>query len=280
MKAGFYESDITHPLGGHMSGPGTSQYSVDVMDRLYAKALVIESEGKYAAFVCVDSCTLPRDLHDFVTNRIKEHIDMDPTCVCITSNHAHRGVAFTDEPELEAYADKNYRHVTYQRIADTVVLAYRRLVDVTLCFETVKVPGLAFCRNSVMPDGTYRTFVSDKDKEVRALSEVDDTLTFIAFKANDKIIGTLSSFPLHQDTAAVSGHCSGDYSSAISQNLKEKYGRKFVSLFLIGCSGDVNHIDHDRTHPTGVPKYHKYLQITLSILLITPNLNLLKGSVL
>ena len=36
---------------------------------------------------------------------------------------------------------------------------------------------------------------------------------------------------------------SGDYSSILSKELKQKYGQDFVCVFLNGTSGDINHID-------------------------------------
>ena len=51
MRAAFYECDITPPLGGYMWGHYRDLRAYDVYDRLYAKALVVEDCGEYAAIV-------------------------------------------------------------------------------------------------------------------------------------------------------------------------------------------------------------------------------------
>jgi len=40
MRAAFYESDITPPLGGFMWGYYSRQIAVNVHDKLFAKAVV------------------------------------------------------------------------------------------------------------------------------------------------------------------------------------------------------------------------------------------------
>ena len=42
MKASFYESDITPPLGCYMPGEHYPIFAHDVYDKIYSKALVIE----------------------------------------------------------------------------------------------------------------------------------------------------------------------------------------------------------------------------------------------
>lgn len=244
MKAGFYEANITPPLGGYIWGSYAPHFGIDVDEELYAKALVVEDKGEVAAFVCIDSCSIPADMHDIVTARIYEYTGITADRVCISSNHTHKGATILDAGELNLYADATFKDVCYRKTADAVILAYKRLKDVTVTFDTVQVPGLAHNRTSVMPDGTLRTWISNENIEASKLSGEDNTYSIMTFKSEGTPIGCLTSFPLHQDTTAHEGFYSGDYSSAISENLKKKYGPNFVSMFLIGTCGDINHIDH------------------------------------
>ena len=70
MRAAFYECDVTPPIGGYLWGYYSRRISEDVSERLYAKAVVIEDKGNIAALVSVDSCSLPEEMHDIVTQRI------------------------------------------------------------------------------------------------------------------------------------------------------------------------------------------------------------------
>ena len=73
MRVAFYESEITPPLGGLMWGYYSQRFSQDVFDRLYARATVIEDGGNYAAFVVIDTCVVPPELHEAVTKRVYEY---------------------------------------------------------------------------------------------------------------------------------------------------------------------------------------------------------------
>ena len=51
MKASFYEVDITPPLGGYMWGYYKKQIAQDVVDRLYARAVVLKQDETVVAIV-------------------------------------------------------------------------------------------------------------------------------------------------------------------------------------------------------------------------------------
>jgi len=74
------------------------------------------------------------------------------------------------------------------------------------------------------------------------------------FERDSKPIGAIISYALHQDTVGPPrpGY-SGDYSCILSKKLKEAYGNDFVTIFLIGTCGDVNHIPRDPEAP--IKKY-------------------------
>ena len=94
MRASFYESDITPPLGGFMWGYYSKQIAQDVVDRLYARAVVLKQEETVAAFVTVDTCVIPPEMHGIVTDRIQEYTGIRPEAVCISSNtFLHEGFA-------------------------------------------------------------------------------------------------------------------------------------------------------------------------------------------
>ncbi len=258
MRAAFYETNITPPLGDFIWGYYSEHYGCDVGEDLYARAVVLEDGGEVAAIVCIDSCTIPEDMHDIVTERIFKYTGIEKDRVCISSNHTHKGASISDAPEIDCYADKEYKDVCYRLTADAVILAYKRLKEVSVSFDTVKVPGHTHNRLSIGLDGKYYTWISDFEKEIEKLGPEDDTYTVMTFKdENQKPIGCISSFPLHQDNTCVTGHYSGDFTSALSDNLKDKYGRDFVSVMLLGTCGDINCVDHDRTKNKDYTNYHK-----------------------
>jgi len=259
MRAGFYECDITPPLGGFMWGHYRLLQASDVYDKLYARAVVIENDDHYAAIVVVDTCVIPVDMHEKVTKRIYEYTGISADNVCIASNHAHSGAPVFDGPEVGGFADANYTDVFYRLAADAVILAYQRLEEVELSFAEPLIGGISYCRNHELLDGTLITHGGDRLDVVRHLSEPDRVFPIIYFKKGDRVLGTVSSFACHQDTLGNShmykGY-SGDYSSIISKELKAHFGDDFVNVFLIGCAGDIN-----TSNPTPTAKAYNYVDI-------------------
>ena len=244
MRAAFYESDITPPLGCYMTGHGFERIAKNVYNKLYSKALVIEDGGNYAVLIAVDICEYPTELHDKVTKRIEEYTGIRAECVCIHSTHTHGGAPVTDNPEINCYGDDSYKNVFYRLVADSAILAFKRLEECELFFGSVKVPGIAQCRCSLLKDGLMKSFVANPDLIDRRLAEPDNELPVLFVEQNGKKIGALYTFGCHQDTVRekVWGY-SGDYSSIVSDYLKEEFGRDFISMYMASPSGDINTFD-------------------------------------
>ena len=246
MRAAFYECDITPPLGGFQWGHYKEAFAMDVYTRLYAKACVIEDNGEYAAMMVIDSCALPIELHEKVTKRVYEYTGITADKICVAANHTHSGVPAFDSPEIGCLGDRPYMDVLFRLCADAIILAYNRLNDATATYSNVEVKGACFNRNYLREDGTYGT--QPRPGSIRALDGVDENLSGIMFECDGKPIGAIISYALHPCLTRedVRGY-SGDYPAILSEKLKEKYGYDFVSLFLVGTCGDVNHLNPDTT---------------------------------
>lgn len=244
MRAAVYESEITPPLGGYLTGHGDDRRAEDVYNRLYSKALVLEQDGTAAVIISVDICEYPEEMHDLVTKRIFEYTGIAPENVCITSTHAHTGAPVTDNPDINCFGDSTYKDVFFRLVADSAILAYKRLAESEIRFGVVKAEGVAVCRCSLLKDGTLATFVSDPEKIERPLYEPDHELPVMFIEQDGKTVGAFYTFGCHQDTVGKKPYgYSGDYSSFVAEILKEKYGKDFVSIYVPAPSGDINHLD-------------------------------------
>ena len=154
----------------------------------------------------------------------------------------------SDSPEINCYADTAYKDVFFRLAADAVILAYKRLGDeeVTVKFGKAKVPGLTFNRTAILEDGSIVTHVRGRSDVKKALGGTDQEISTISFEKEGKLIGAIINFALHQDCAGGGkiGY-TGDFSSVIAKSLKEYYGNDFVSLFVLGACGDINHVNPD-----------------------------------
>ena len=248
MRAAFYECNITPPLGGHMPGYYCANPAMDVFEELYAKAVVVEDGGNYAAIVAIDACEISPQFHDIITKRVQEYTGIDPSAVCFHVVHTHKGAPIEHRPEVGQLYDPSYTDVCLRRTADAIILAYKRLRDgVEVSFGCGNVEGISYNRNYVLEDGELRTFGSSKKKVVRMLAGIDPQLPILTFHKDGKPIGAVISFACHQDCTGgnkMNGY-SADYSGILAQELKKKYGPDFVTVFLIGTAGDINHVPND-----------------------------------
>jgi len=251
MRAAFYECDITPPLGGFLWGHYSRKFAEDVIDRLYAKALVVEDDnGEVAAVLCVDSCAMPKQMHERVTKRITEYTGIPAERVCITANHTHWGAPVFDDPAIGCFADATYQDVFFRLAADAVILAYMRLDTAEATFGLDVVPGIAFCRDYVLEGGQTITFGRTDVPIERMLSDPDESLSVMTFLRDGKPVGAMINFACHQCCCGSIRGYTGDFSSILSKELKQRFGQDFVSLFVLGTCGDVNHINTDHSIKT------------------------------
>lgn len=257
MRAAFYECDITPPLGGLLWGHYHNVRAAGVMDRLFARAAVIEGEdGTVAAFVTVDCCALPNGIHEAVSKRVFEYTGIKPENVCISSNHTHWGAPVKDSPEIGCYVDPSYLDVFLRLTADAVTLAWRRLADATAYYGTGLAEGIAFCRDYKLKDGRCITWAGGIDEAdiVERNSEADPTVRTVMIERDGAPVGALYHFTCHQ-CCCVGGEYgeeyTGDFSSIVSKELKKEYGEDFVAVYLPGPAGDITHLanNHFKTTP-------------------------------
>lgn len=249
MRAAFYECNITPPLGENMPGYYKANPAMDVFEELYAKAVVVEDGGNYAAIVAIDTCEVNPQFHEVITKRVNEYTGIDPASVCVHVVHTHKGAPTEHRPEVGQCYDPIYTDVCMRRAADAIILAYKRLQDgVEVSFGCGNVEGISYNRNYVVEDGELRTFGGGKKKVIRTLAGIDPQLPVLTFFKDGKPIGAIISFACHQDCTGskVNGY-SADYSGILAKELKNKYGSDFISVFLIGTAGDINHVPNDPT---------------------------------
>jgi len=254
FEFGFYEKEITPPLGCGIPGYFSIRRGCDVLDRLYARAVVIKSGDERVAILSIDGLHPKKDICDNIVKRIEEYTGISRSHIMIAFTHSHTAIPFRFEEiafshdEIVADSVKGYVEVFTRLVADCVTLANLRLQKAVPSFGKGEVHGISFCRDYHMKNGTPQTNpprtspeivgpVTDSDKELPVLIVRDE---------HENPLGAILGFACHAD--CISGEkYSGDYVSVLSKELKKVYGEEFVTVFLLGCSGDVNHFDVSKT---------------------------------
>lgn len=242
MKCAFYEKEITPPLGGDIPGYYANRITTGVKDKLYAKAAVFaDDNGEMVALLVLDAVDVFTSFCKIVAARVEEYTGIPAEKLAIIANHTHYGIP---QGDVISKRDEEYCKVLERLAADCVILAWQRLENCTISYGMGHEDTVAFNRDFVMKDGAVATNAGRyKDEIVRPYGGTDPDLpVLIARNAAGEVMGTLFTYALHEDTTGGLEY-SGDYASEISYALKEKFGYQMVSIYLPGCSGDINHYD-------------------------------------
>ncbi|MBR2860745.1 MAG: neutral/alkaline non-lysosomal ceramidase N-terminal domain-containing protein [Clostridia bacterium] len=250
FEFGFYEKEITPPLGSGIPGYFNIRRGCDVLDRLYARAVVIKNDNEKVAILSIDGLHPKKDICDKIAERIEAYTKIPRKNIMIGFTHSHTALPFRferiafEDDEIVADSIKGYAEVFVRLVADCATLASLRLKKATAHFGKGTVEGVSFCRDYFMKNGTPQTNPTRMSPEIMgAVTEADKDLPVLVIKDEQhQPIGAILSFACHGDCIGGEGF-SGDYVSILSKELKRTYGEDFVSVFLLGCCGDVNHID-------------------------------------
>ncbi len=249
LKAGFYEKEITPPLGYAIPGYYSKRLGDGVHDRLYAKAVAIEKDGNTVISISLDGIATSTRMCEPILERITDFTKIPKENVMISATHTHTGmprmVDGGDETEYEAYF-----HILRCLMADAAILAYQRMEPCKIKYASSIEKGLTFNRNYLMKDGTARTNPGIGNPEIeRVFGEVDEEFsTLFFFDSEDKPMGAIMNFACHHDSTLTKWGCnlSADYSGVLSGIMKEEFGDGFVTAFLSGANGNLNALDVNR----------------------------------
>lgn len=247
MKCGFYEKEITPPLGGDMPGYFKNRPAVNIKDRLYAKAVVFcqgdSKDDMQTALLVVDAVQLEQKYCSLIQERASWYTGIPKEHISVSATHSHYGIPCGDEISI---ADEAYMDVFCRVAADCITMAFRNRRPCEAFYGKGQVEGISFVRDHLLKDGnvvTYATYSKYGDQIVGPNGKADPELPVLFLRDTDgHPMGCLASFACHLDCIGGSEY-SGDYPSEMSRCLKKVYGEDFVSMYLAGACGDITHTD-------------------------------------
>lgn len=242
LLCGVSELDITPALGSTMPGYFTDRKSTGVIDRLYAKALVVDQDGSAVAFVVLDTILVPRSVVESIRARVGAMTDIPPGRVMVSATHTHTGPAVADTTFLKS--DPVYLDWLAKKAADAVTIAYRTRREARIGFGAGQETSIAFHRRFFMKDGTLRTNPGLRNPDVvRSAGPIDPEVGVIRIDdAEGQPMGVVTNYAVHTDTVGGTLYCA-DFPGELSAVLKRALGEQTVSLFMMGASGNINHYD-------------------------------------
>jgi len=249
---GCAQEIITPDLPVSLAGYFHDRVAKRVRDDLFAKAVVIASDGARLALVSCDLVTMTADVVDSAKRTIEERTGIPPSHVLICATHTHTGpelrhdaVVAVSEPWLEALPG---------RIADAVTRAARSLVQANLRIGAVDAPGFSFNRVFRLKDGS-EVFgrLPDQEDAIGPAGPTDPQLqTLSATDPDGRLLALVINFAMHPDVigGGTADFVSADWPGEIAANISKIYGEETVTMLLQGTCGDLNQFPYE---PTNLP---------------------------
>lgn len=240
MKAGFYEKEITPPIGCDIPGYFNHRYSENIHDRLYARAVSIEANGNTVIMISLDAIRVPQSAYELAIAKIEKVIGISSENVLLAATHSHTAGAVSHGGEWKT-PDEAYIEQVGHSAADCAIMAYRGMRDSEARFADGVVENQAFCRDYLMKDGNIRTNPSFHNPEIeRVFGKSDPAFPVMFFFDTDgKPFGAITSFACHHDCKA-GREISADYSGILSAEMKKALGHDFVNILFSGACGNIN----------------------------------------
>ena len=248
LLAGFSEVDITPPVGTLVAGSIEPRPSHGILDPLYIKAVVLESQGVRLAYVIMDTCYLLRSIGDQCVALACKRTGIPANHVVWACTHSHSSPITSDIFPYEGSVDPvnhTWMDTFPQKFAECVARA--DVAKVPARMSRARSYQSAVCHNRRMryKDGreinTWLLHGGEDDLQcVGAAGPIDPEINVMAFDGEDgRMLGVLFNFALHANSRG-GNRFSGDYPAVVAARLRERFGPQVVTLYMPGACGDIN----------------------------------------
>ena len=254
MKAGFYECDITPPLGTECPGSFKKRLIMTIHDPLKVRACVLSDGAQKVALVGIDNIGVGRIFREKVEKQLAEYK------LIISASHTHYGGNLWDEipgidcasDEIRQFAlvdavayDPDYYAFCIKQFVTAVRMADTKLTEVEFSFGRRRVENLIFNRRIRMKDGNVQTHPGKGNPDSADYAgPVDDELGAVGVwkKGSDELLGCLINFSCHA-SIRLDG-ATADFPGVAVDTVRGVFGSDIGVVYLNGASGDVTQIDN------------------------------------
>jgi len=271
LKGGCAKVNITPPVGIPLIG-SYGKPSDNVLDELYARALVLDNETNAVAIVSCDLLYTPlEEIAGPARKIITEKTGIPEQNILICATHTHSGPeVFTKSKFMTAGEappppiDRSYLDTLVKEIAGSAMIAYKDMRQVKIGAVKGQAPEIVYNRRPKNKDGLVkmaftlppevrvtRTIVVEPGGDVRTTFILPDNKTEWKFGPVDPevcvlrvenmdgdILASLVNFGCHPVTIYphLSTAISADYPAYVASVVEEAEGG--LCLFTLGLAGD------------------------------------------
>jgi neutral ceramidase len=223
LRVGAAKVDVT-PSGGELP-----KNSLGVLDRLYARSIVVESGSVTAALVTVDAGGIPEALFDTVSRRLDAELGIPAANLLLTATHTHSAGAQRG-PDYAA------------RIVESVRQAKQRLVPARMGYGT----GVSYINvNRNIVDRRTNRWWEGPNYD----GPSDKTVAVLKFETvAGEPIAVYYNYAVHAVIAGQLDQVSADVPGAASSYIEDTFDDRVVAVWSSGAAGDQNPIYYQQTY--------------------------------
>jgi neutral ceramidase len=259
LRAGAFAQDIT-PLRFPISVNGNlaDKKATAAHDPLHARCLVLDDGKTKLALVVVDSCMIPREIHDAAKALAAKTTGIPAANMLISATHTHTAPTVTGVFQSEP--DAAYVQFLTEKIAEGIEKAHARLAPAKAGWGAAREPNQVFNRRWKMKPGvvniepfggktdTVRMNPGYRENNPGLLEPagpVDPEVSVLALRtADDNPLVLYANYSLHYvgDLPPLSADYFGVFGDRIGGILGGP-APGFVGMLSNGTSGDVNNVN-------------------------------------
>jgi neutral/alkaline ceramidase-like enzyme len=223
LRAGAAKVDIT-PSPGEL--PKNSR---GILDRLYARTIVLESSVSTAALITIDAGAVPDAVWQAVTGQIEKELKIPADSVLLTATHTH---------SAGAQRGQDYT----QKIVESVRLAKGRLAPARVGYGTGE--SYINVNRQIIDPRTGRWWEGANHE-----GPSDKTVAILRFEGLDGTpIAVYYNYAVHAVIAGQLDQISADIPGAASRYVEDSFDNRIVALWSSGAAGDQNPIYYQQTY--------------------------------
>jgi neutral ceramidase len=253
FKVGVSKVDITPNYGS----PTRVWYRKDARARindirhpLYARTIAFSDGIHTSTLTSMEVAAFQQCNMESIRTIAREMLSVPVQDIILHNTHQHSDSFIEYEPAYDIFNlngiafDMDYIRSVMRKVASSICLAVNNLKPAKVGYGKGAVEeGIASCRRILTDDGRFFWRGSRPGKEMRKLprGHIDPEVGVVGFfDSDDRPIATIYNYACHPSSAGGDSPsvCSADFPGFASDIIERCYGG--ISLFLHGCSGDIN----------------------------------------
>ena len=226
LSAGFSKVSISPPIGAPLAGFAAREGVCEgIHDDLYARALVVESNGKTVAFVSIDVLALSSEFVNQVRTKIQQTTGIQKNAIMIASTHTHAGpVTIKTFFNPEGTLDGDYMNSLAKAIEDSVAQAFEKRFPARVGVGSGYVSGIGVNRRT--PDK------KPIDEEIGIIKIEDES---------GKIRAVLLNYACHPTVLGSNNLlATGDFPYFAVERIEQAIDPEGFAMFVNGTQGNIS----------------------------------------